>query len=282
MGAVAVAKASERTPADQGSKAWAGRVRKKAKELAREVETNYMRLAEVLYEIYAVPEDGNREKRAIYNVWGYSTFHGYVEEELGIQPKTADRLKRIWYLIEVKCQFSDEVKDRLIPLGRSKVRELIRVINEDNVEEWLEHAENCSYKELVRMIGKYLDDLEDARQQALDEGEDPEEATAEIQEPEEMLSETFQLWPAQARNVDQAIRRAKDVSGSVKKGHNLDLICTHFLGTNDFGKDKNKNQKRLLSDLEKSLRVRLVALDPDTMEILYGQKSLEDLANCEE
>jgi hypothetical protein len=37
-----------------------------------------------------------------------------------------------------------------------------------------------------------------------------------------------------------------------------------------------------LSDLEKSLRVRLVALDPDTMEILYGQKSLEDLANCEE
>ena len=281
MGAVAVARASDRVPSDQGSKAWAGRVRKRAKELSREVETNYMRLAEVLYEIYAVPED-SPAKRQIFRAWGYSTFHAYVEEELGIQPKTADRLKRMWYLIEVKCQFSDDVKDRLISLGRSKVREPIRVINEENVEEWLEHAESCNYKDLVRLIGKYIDDLEDARQQALDEGEDPEETAVEIPEPEKILSETFQLWPEQARNIDHAIRRAKDISGSHKKGHNLDLICTHFLGTNDFGKDKNKNRKRLLSDLEKSLRLKIIALDPDTMEIVYGKRSLEELANFEE
>jgi hypothetical protein len=78
--------------------------------------------------------------------------------------------------------------------------------------------------------------------------------------------------------VDLAVRRAKDLSESDKRGHNLDLICTHFLGTNDFGKNKNKNRKRLLSDLEKSLGLRLVALEKDSLEIFYGERHLVALA----
>jgi len=282
MGVALAPESREHSPEYVGTKKWANRVRKEAKELVFDVENINMRLAKILYEIYAIPEDRDPFKKPIYVVWGFGTFYEYVEAELGIHRKKADRLKRIWYKIEVDLDLAPDLKDRILGLGVSKVRELVRVLKEDTAEEWIEQAETHNYTDLLRMILQYLDDLRDAEQRAADKGAEPEGADPEIREPEELLSETFRLYTEQARNVDEAIRRCKSISGSDKRGHNLDMICNDFLGSHDFGKDLNINRKRFFASLEKSMQIRIITLDKQTLQITYGRKNLEALAVQEE
>ena len=309
----------------RGSKSWCHKVRKRARQLASDMDTGYMELAQILYEVWDTPIDGDPNKGPIYKSWGYDSFARWADEDLHIQKRKAERLRAIWYTLEVELIGLDpELKKRIIFLGVSKCRELVRVLELSNAEDWVAIAEKSSYPVLRASIAKAkeVSDLakaqakaaaaiaatEAAEEAAEEEGEEPDleavggnahvpEASpdfdaepdrggpqpaipvAPLPEPEEMAFEHFGLFPEQHLNVKLAIRKAGELSGSDKKSHNLDLICTDFLANNDIiPANLVENRARLLRRLEQVFAVKIIALDLANDEVVYGAGILSKLA----
>lgn len=98
--------------------------------------------------------------------------------------------------------------------------------------------------------------------------------------------ETFSFDDDQYENLWAALDRAAQIAGKrnlsqalgerVPKSLLLDMIIVDFLATNDFAKTNDPvNVLRYLQRIERSLGVRLVALDPDTRKVLYGMETVE-------
>jgi hypothetical protein len=93
---------------------------------------------------------------------------------------------------------------------------------------------------------------------------------------ETLRRRVFGLYPAQDENVTAALARAQQLSKSEKVGHNLDMICTDFLATNDFrGSDDPNNWRRFLAKYEQLLGKCIVVLDPATKTVWYGAEKLK-------
>lgn len=274
-----------------GSKPWATRVRRRAKDLSQTLDQGYMELARILYEVYDTPIDGNKQRGPIYTAWGYNSFAEYAEQELGLHQKKAERLRAIWFTLEVQLKdMPYELKERIVNLGMSKVRELVRVLTIRNAEMWIEQAENLTYRKL---LGGITDEL---RRRGVSDailgpgGEGSAEGTPDttdesaigalpVLNPVETLKqERFDLYPNQHENVMLALQRARDLTGSDKKGHLMDIICTDFIATNDvIGSDMDK-RLRYVAKIERALGLKLVAIDVETKDVVYGIEALEIVA----
>ena len=172
--------------ADVGTRSWANRVRKEAKELAEQVETGYLKLGEILYRIYDAPFDGDPKNGSLLARWGYQSIGDYAEAELQLHAKKAQRLVRIFYRVEVELKgFENEaIRSRFLKLGWSKARELVRIINNDNALQWIERAEKANYTTVAELVRSENRRLEALRiNNALAEQEDPIEASNDLSAP---------------------------------------------------------------------------------------------------
>lgn len=286
-----------------GSTEWATRLRKETQTLAKEYETGYMRLAEKLWLVFDTPRDGDRKQAAIFTTWGYgpNEFNKYVEIELGLHAKKAQRLISIWKAVQ-SLNLDDETQGRLVKLGSSKVRELIRVMTSRNAESWIGKAEDMSYPKLCAQIQKYIADKETAN--ATREAEaayngspgstpTPKDEDADDQDEEKdvvtdrkhiegldvsVKRVSFDLYGDQIETYNLAIQRSMELSNSDKVGHNVSLVCLDFLATNDFKFANEEQRLRFLAKFEKLMGYKLVIIDPEAGEVVYGLKSLEKLA----
>jgi hypothetical protein len=276
-----------------GSKAWATKVRRRAKELAQVLDSGYMELARILYQVYDTPAEGDPRRLAIYTAWGYDTFKDYAEQELGLHPKKAERLRRIWFVLEVQMKDLDPaLKQRIVNLGFSKVRELIKILTARNAEALIAEAESIGYKQLESMVSdeRRRQGVEEAvlgAERAEDdaaEGEGEEDEgdapiPPEHEEEESTTRENFDLFPAQLANVRLALQRAAELCHSNKKGHQLDLICTDFIATNDSMAGDMDKRLRYIAKIERTLGLKLIAVDPEARDIIYGIESLKLVAD---
>lgn len=148
---------------DVGTKSWADKMRKNAKEVAQRLETGYMDLAKILYDLYDVPVDGDADKGPWYKEWGYATLGEFTESELNLQRRKAEYLRGIYYRLEIELADMDpQLKKRIVALGWSKVRELIKILTPKNAAKWTELAESSNYPDLCASIQKYRAKLEAA------------------------------------------------------------------------------------------------------------------------
>jgi hypothetical protein len=272
-----------------GSKAWSSKVRRRAKELKLTLDSGFMELARILYLVWDTPVEGDPRKPAIYTAWGHDTFKDYVERELEIDIKRAQRLRRMWWVLEVQLkELSPDMKQRVVNLGETKVRELIKVLSLRNVESFVSQAETMNYKEVEKAV------IEENRRRGvieaasaageLGDGEDSSEEPASVEEAlptavdERSTREHFELFPAQLLNVRLAIKRAQELCHSDKKSHALDLICTDFLATNDSMAGDDDKRLRYIAKIERTLGLRLMAVDPVSKEIVYGMDALKLVA----
>jgi len=256
-----------------GTKQWGARVRRRAKDLSAQLETAYMELGRILYQVYDVPINGDPKNGPIFKQWGYESFQQYAEVELNLKRRKAEHLRSIFYRLEVELAgMNPALKQQIINLGWCKVRELVRVLTLRNAAEWLERAKVCSYPELVEAIARY-------RQEYSNMPEDLDNKDAEPLVPpiEKLHPEVFQLYTDQRDNVHKALERSMELSGSNKKSHNLDLICMDFLATNEFTKAGPEQKAKYLAKIEQLLNVRIVAMDPRSGEIVHGLDNLEEL-----
>lgn len=299
-----------------GSKAWASRIRRRAKELVEGFDTGYMELSQILYEVWDTPAGGDPNAGPVYKDWGFDSFADYAEKELNLHRRKAERLRLIWYTLEISLAGMDPaLRDRLVHLGASKLRDLVRVLTLENAEAWCRRAEGCGYPQLCADIRKSVRDAEIARLQkevsasaaaqeapeivvsgggapsgegaGFDDGRDDggpsvvrTSTACPLPDPEEELQfEHFSLYPAQRLNVKLALKKAGELCGSDKKSHQLDLICTDFLANNDIvPKNVAENRVRFLARMERVFGVKLIALDEAGKEVVYGLGLLERLA----
>jgi hypothetical protein len=301
-----------------GTEKWSQKIRKKAKNLANDLDNGYMEMAHLLWQIYDTPVNGESNQGPVFTQWGYGSFAEYVQEELGIHKKRAQRLRNVWFNLEIrlKDQIDPAVKKRLVGLGFSKVRELVRVISARNVEKWVEKGEQLSYPKLCKAIQTYQEAAERRalKKQGSDAAENEEGSEGGSgegggggggggpvavdkqmktrdedghYEPEvpdltddDMHPRRFMLYTEQAEMVDQALDRAKHLSNSDVKSNNLHLICMDFLAHNDFGKANKKTKLKYIAQMERILGFQLVVFDGD--DVVYGIKKLEEAATAEE
>ena len=310
-----------------GSRLWANRLRSDARKISKALDTGYMDLAKILYTVWDTPVDGDKKNPPVFTLWGYDTFGKYAEGDLGIEQKQAERMRKIWGVLNVQMDIPADLRKKIIALGISKVRELVRLFGTDKnltkrkVEAWVKAGEKHSYTVLVGMISKAIDELKllsDDNTADDDEGGDDDGDVSDVKvtdddddgygppqgrpgegrpkgnapvatssdpglpDPEPLEFQHFPLYPEQNETVKAALKRAEELSGSDKRGHNLTLICTDFISTNDFFQGKpNKTKQRMLQKLEKTLGIRLVALDESDQSVLYGQKLLKEISEEE-
>ncbi len=274
----------EKSTSIVGSKPWASKLRHRAKELAGFLENGYMEMAHILYQVYDTPVDGDRRRGALYTAWGFDSFAEYAEKELQINRKRAERLRKIWYVLEVEMKDLDpDLKQRIVNLGFCKVRELIRVLTVRNAKPWIDRAENMTYYELEANVNdeRRRQGANEAMLQAesADSKETDDAPAPEPPPPEILTREIFGFYPAQLANVRKAIEMAQKLSHSDKKSHNLDMICLDFLATNDFVAGDTDARLRYIAKLERVLGLRLVAVGPDG-DVLYGVDTLELAASA--
>lgn len=282
----------EHKTAIAGTKQWATKVRKRAKELAETLDLGYMELARILYQVFDTPVEGDPRRGAIFTAWGYSNFAEYAERELQMHRRKAERLRLIWYTLEVQLADMDsKLKERVVALGYSKVRELVRVLTLRNAEDWVLQAEGKTWRQLTAAV------KDEKRRQGVDEailgaedaeadpvltdGEDPPVAAEPIAAPvqEELTHERFAFYPLQLANVRLALDRAMKIGNTEVKSNALDLICTDFLATNDvMGGDQDK-RLRYIAKIERTLGLRLVVVDPEIKDIIYGIDALKLVAD---
>lgn len=287
----------------RGSEKWAETIRAETKSLTTQIDENYMELAERLYLIFDTPKGGDRSNPPVYTTWGFASFDEYVGVELGIHPKRAQRLKRIWYKLGLQLsELEPGLKKKIVQLGFSKVRELVSVLTPRNAEAWTKKAENLTYLQLCKQIEKYKAerDLRQAQrdQEAQvngssplssssstlpsgdedpDEGSDDEPSVSDMKT-EDLTTKSFSLYPDQLESVELAIKRAQELSNSSKRSHNLSLICLDFLATNNFSIADEAQRLKFLVKFEKLLGFKFIVVDPVAEEVVYGIKTLEKLA----
>jgi hypothetical protein len=274
-------------PETPGSEVWSTKIRKRARTLVKSINQGYMELAEIIHTVWCTTINGEPHNACVTVAWGYESYKQWASEELGLHPRKVERLKAIWHHLHVTLEgkLDRRIRNKIIDLGWTKVRELIRVIDADNAEQWVEVAENLNYNELCEVIRRALEDQEKKDQAAavgVADDDDEEEFHGHDPPPDmdRFKQMSFMLSPEQKANVELALERAGQLANSVKPGHLLDLICTDFLSTNDFRrKDDPLRHLTFLAKFERLMGKRLVVIDATTWVIEYGMDALSKVAD---
>jgi len=296
-----------------GSQGWAEGLRRRAKHLVKQLDTGYVELARLLYDVDQVPIEGDPRRAPTYMRWGYNSFSDFVTIDLGMQLRRAQRLRVIGRLLEVELAGLDEVlRQRLINLGWSKVRELARVLlnkhDRKTVREWVDYAETHNFLLVERAVAQavermgmrdgeaandVVEDVVAERDSAANEADREAfqgcglikvtDAAAALPKPERTKVFTFACMDESIDLVAAALQRAGELGGAERsKSSRLGLICMDFLATNDWGRpDDPDTRVSYLTKLERLLGLRLVAIDPNTNRVQYGFRALKQLSEGE-
>lgn len=92
--------------------------------------------------------------------------------------------------------------------------------------------------------------------------------------PEKFQHLNFRLSPDQYSIVVSALDLASSITNSDKSGHNISMIAVEFVATHA----GSGGLEELLSILESSLELTIVAVNRKTRKVVYGKDSVEDAA----
>lgn len=258
-----------------------------AKDLFKQIETTYWELGKALYEVYDGVPGGYREllkgegsraaRRALFEKWGFSSFEEYCEKEIGILKRSAQNLRYAYYWFDIHLSLPTELKEQIKSLGRSKVYLLAGFVDNDNVMSWIDKARKITHDELKKEI-KLAKGSKAKSDQDGDTGRDASDVMSEddpkaAPAPEEMHTLQAGLYEAQWKTWEAAFERAKNISGSDKIGHNLELIAQDFLANNDFTKPDG-DVRAFAAKVERLMNKKLIVIDPGTGMPVYGSDLL--------
>lgn len=185
-------------------------VKDRLDELRSQVGENYLEMGELLQETRA---------GEYWDQWGFDSFEEWVEATLGFARRKAFYLMKIQNTFEVMLNIP---REELVAYDWTKLSAIAEVVDEDNVNEWLDVAGKATVKDLKSVVKDSLAQIA---------AEDAGEGSVEPPTTEKFTSFSCKLAPAQAENVDFAMQRAAELSESDKRGHCLDFICLEFLST---------------------------------------------------
>jgi hypothetical protein len=248
---------------DSEADSWRTRVR----QLSMDVNKNTFEIGEALWKLKDQTDHLLR--------WGCKSIAQLAEmEEIGA--RKGEYLVRNYDWFKVKHPLPEALDARLLKLPWTKVRELVGIMTSENAIKWLAIAESVSRDELTR---KTKAEKESPSTASTSDDAQTQQAAAEI-----FVRRAFALADTpdhdsdtQASVVGAALKRAAQLSGSEKEGHNLTLICLDFLATNDFRTSTGEAKLQYLTKIETLLGLGLIVVNPDGTQVIFGGETLNRL-----
>jgi hypothetical protein len=276
--------------AKEGGEVWANKIRTRAKQLSGQLETGYMELARLLYNVCDT-KSTEPPFDPIYKTWGYNSFENYAEEELGINEGKAKALRRAWFRLEVELASMDPAdKKAIIALGWSKVNQLVKVLTPQNAKEWAERAAGENYATMCVSVRTYQQNVAKALQEAQKQAstqpaqqypfDPPSEKTLNVPLPEKqkLYHKYMYFTESQYEIIELALSKAAMLYGKANEAMVLTGLLTEWLSTTITG-DGADAKIKYFSKFEKQIGMDLIAVESETDRIVYGYETLERLAS---
>lgn len=152
-----------------GSKAWAESKRDEARAIVGAIDTQYIVLGKILWDLYDIPVDNNPGGKPVYSLFGYAKFEDFCDKELGLHYRKAYTFRSIYYRLHIELKDMDSaLRERIVALGWTKVRGISRVLTLVNALSWVEYAETHTASEIDKKVSAQLDEAR--KKKALEEG----------------------------------------------------------------------------------------------------------------
>lgn len=233
------------------------------------LQLNFIAICQLLYQA---------QKLRRYESWGYGSFKDYAQKELGFKYGKAKALVNLWQHIGSKDR---DMFDTLMSVGWDKANEISRVVNRENVTEWVDKAKVLSADDLKREVKNYIlalvpKDAEEALQledQAIESG-----ASAITGE---MHYRNFAFDYEQLQTVNQAIVAIKRQNPEINSDAAcLAWIAAEYLASNSFD-EENEDGERTTVDVVSRLcsqrGIDAVLVRRNDSVILQGQDTLHTI-----
>ncbi len=152
-----------------GSKAWAESKCEEARTLIKGIDSQYIHLGKLLWDLYDIPVDNNPANKPAYSLFGYPKFEEFCDKELGLHYRKAYTFRSIYYRLHIELKDMDsQLRDRIIALGWTKVRGVSRVLTLANAMSWIEYAEKHTASAIEKKVSEHLEEAR--KKKAMEEG----------------------------------------------------------------------------------------------------------------
>jgi hypothetical protein len=212
----------------------AEKVRKEIETLDHQTDFGFVRLAELLAQVY---ENG------WVSAWGFEDFGAYGST-LNCGKSKAYALVRIWSTI---AAITTVPREQLLALGWSKLRELARIIDEENAPELTMQATQLSHRELTRLV----------------------RAQSETSRDTGLVTLTFRITPGDAAPVNDALSLASEMFKTEDAGKALGNICLGWLES-EHGGVSRAPLERVLAWVQLTFGIEVTATQDG--EVIYGRR----------
>ena len=193
-----------------------------AHNLIEGAEFNYFKLGGVLAVI---------QENGWWSESGHENFKTFIEAEMGLPYRKAMYLIEIYQsLVEAEIPW-DTVKD----VGWTKLKEIAKLLTQENADEWVQRANEMTTIQLVEYI------------KASQQSETAEEGDEETTKATKVSTMTFKVHEDQKETIRTALDKAKEEAGTEYDTVALEGICIQYMeGT--LGK-KTKGKAPSMKDL---------------------------------
>ena len=148
------------------------------------------------------------------NAWyaPYATFRAFVETEHGMGYHKAT------YFIQIyNCLVESGVPwEKVKSVGWTKLKEIAKVINNDNVDEWVKIATAQTTINLIDTVKKHV--------------ASGAPVAIEDQSSKTVTTKTFKVHEDQKLTIEAAINKAKEATGTAVDTAALEFICLDYMG----------------------------------------------------
>ncbi|MCA1777756.1 MAG: hypothetical protein LC676_19765 [Loktanella sp.] len=142
----------------------------------------------------------------------YQSFKEFCEGKLGMHYRKASYWAAIYNdLVEANIKWSE-----VAGIGWTKLKEIVSVIDQDNVAAWVDTAKNQTTIQLIETVKAYK---QGHSGQIGSHGGDV------------VSTKTFKLHADQKQTVEDALKKAKDEAGTTYDTAALEFICMDYMGS---------------------------------------------------
>lgn len=199
-------------------------IRASVREAVRAVDRSYLELADGLAEIY---------HQKYFETWGFTNFESYCTSELDFTYRKAKFLIEIWD----KVQGYNISRDRIERIGWTKMKDIVKVMNDENYEEWLQRAEEMSVSQLSAQLSEL-----------------------KVEGSSGTTVVRLRMNAAEAAIIMEAVEAAKKLVNSDNDVSALEMICQDWMEAHGHSPEKVSLEQHL-AYLNKVYGVNVVAMD---------------------
>ena len=190
--------------------------------------------------------------------WGeYKNFSDYVAANFGVDYRKAQYQITIYTgLVGLGIPY-----EKVSKAGWTKLKELIKVLTPDNVDDWVAKAMAVNTDTLIKMIK--AEESDGSSSETSGSGD----TTSEIK------SKAFKLHPDQLETINQALAKCKETTGTESDAVALFDICIEYMGNSTGKKAAPKAKPLTPKQFLKSILDKHDGNPENALEELFGEES---------